>query len=517
VEDNTESKFTTTRNLKVGIDNFYPSGTIETSTMAYDNISANKFFLVQGTAKDWGTGSGVLQGLERVLVYFEKAKITYSTPGTFTSTRKVEGSQTMIDPSGGVIPSGTSGYFVEYPDVMDTTKTLLSNPAEPNVKNGFSGPKLIYDEIKKIYTSPSAMVIDYAENDPLQDYDDDGTYGEKWIGLTDKTWEARMMISDRLTGSQKFKDGPYIVHYLIMDTAGNTTHYQKDIYVENNKPIITGINIGTDINFNNTVTYPDEYRTQAYIVNNNSENKGFIETPNSEFRIRNKLFGVSITWGKGNDGKTAKITYVTQGSKIPVTSMKRGRVYQIANTAPTTDFTKYGSPNGYKDTVFVASCAGEGEAEVYEFNDGNSQSLSLGQATEATTTANIFSSFTGITDTETGLFVVKVYDTTVSTTSNGGTAVDPEFDQLAQAVLLSVSVNNTDIIDPQIEVGNFGTRHKTKINGNASKWEDNELTNVVDAVYSDYVDTTTTGIKNGYVQYQAHSTPNTTANISGKV
>jgi large repetitive protein len=519
VEDNTQSKFSTTRNLKVGIDNFYPTGEVETSTMAYDNIITeydknNKYFLVQGTAKDWGAGSGVLQGLERVLVYFEKAKIVYATPGNFNSDRTVVGNQNYIKPDG---TAATGPDFAEYLDVMDTAYTgWNSTMKEPNRKTGFSMPRLVNSGTADVpkWTSPAAMVIDYAENDPTQDYDGDGTYGEKWVGVTDKIWEARMMISDRVTGTQKFADGPYIVHYVVMDTAGNATHYQKDIYVENNKPRIEKIRIGTDINFNNEVLYPAEYRDTAYIVNNTSESKGSIETPPTEFSIRNRRFGVSIEWGKGNGTKTARVFYVTRGPQISVTSMKRGRVYQIATVNQYTDFTKYGAPNGYLGTVFVASCAGEGEpdkvAKVYELVRGNDQSLTLSDTTAFQTTAHVFDNFSGITDTDEGLFIVKIYDTTVSTVSNGGTTVDPEFDQLSQAVLLTVSIKNTDSVQPKIEVANFGRRHLPSATGSAQNYGELGLSKIADAVYTDYVNTTGT-TKNGYVQYQAHSTANTGA------
>jgi hypothetical protein len=548
VEDNTQSKFSTTRNLKVGIDNFYPTGEIETSTMAYDNIISvddknNKYFLVQGTAKDWGAGSGVLQGLERVLVYFEKAKIVYATPGTFTSTRTVVGNQTMIKPDG---TTAASSLFNLYPDVMDTARSdwyqARKDPNNPN----FSMPILVNKGTADVpkWTSDAAMVIDYAENDPTQDYDEDGTYGEKWVGVTDKIWEARMMISDRVTRTQKFADGPYIVHYVVMDTAGNATHYQKDIYVENNKPRINSINIGTDINFNDVVTFPGEYRAQSYQVNNTSESKGIIETPESEFSIRNRKFGVSITYEKGNNTKTGRVFYVTPGPQIPVTDMKRGRVYQIATVNQYTDFTKYGAPNGYLGTVFVASCAGEGNpaqvAKVCELVRGNVQSLTLSDTTAETTTAHTFDAFAGIGDTSAGMFIAKINDTTVSTASNGGTAVDPEFDQLSQAVLLTVAIKNNDTVPPKIEVANFGRRHLPSATGNAQNYLDNALTKITDAVYTDYIDTTGS-TKNGYVQYQFHSlsnnsgagedisdtggpngTPNITgnggtANISGKV
>jgi len=529
VEDATAQNFSATNSFRVGIDNFYPIiETIETSTMAYDNIAVKKYFLVQGTAKDWGDGSGSLQGLERVLVYFEEAVITYTKGAPDWTGRKVVGNQKMRKPDG---TDATTLDFVEYP-VMDTTKPLLSNPAEPNAKTGFVIPKLAYNESIKAWTSTAAMVIDYGENDPEKDYDHDGTYGEKWIGLTDKTWEARMLISNPTTGATNFKDGPYIVHYIVMDTAGNATHYQKDIYIENNKPRITQINIGTDIDFDGDVdewqsqSNPGEYRDQAYDINNTSESRGTLVVPDKDFRIRNYQFGIRLTRENGNGAKTAKVTYVTKGAAITVDKMERGRVYQIASTDVTTDFTKYGAPNGYTDTVFVAASEGEGKGTVYKFDEVISQSLSLGTGTASESVSNVYENFKinnipVIDDNPEGLFIMKVYDTTVASTLQY--PVNPEYDQLAQAVLLTVSVNNIDTIPPKIDVANFGRRHITSATGTASNYDDNVLSTVANAVYTDYIDTdkdAETGdviTKKGYVQYQAHSTPNTTAYISGKV
>ncbi|WP_461251558.1 hypothetical protein, partial [Treponema sp. R8-4-B8] len=135
VEDATAQNFSATNSFRVGIDNFYPSLTMETSIMAYDNIESltsknNKYFLVQGEAKDWGTGSGSLQGLERVLVYFEQAKITYSNTSTWEN-RKVEGNGNYLTPSGSTATVAGTTYFMDYPNVMDTTYNYTPGQNNP--------------------------------------------------------------------------------------------------------------------------------------------------------------------------------------------------------------------------------------------------------------------------------------------------------------------------------------------------------------------------------------------------
>jgi len=528
VEDKTAQNFTTTNSFRVGIDNLFPYASIETSRTASDDVSAKKYFTVQGEAQDWKTGSEIIQGLERVLVYFEEATIEYSG-ANYTGTRTVKGNQRMRKPDG---TAATTSDFYEYP-VMDATiadydpKTTIV----PNKLTGFTIPKFAKNA-SGVYTSAAAMVIDNNESEGTADYDHDGTYGEKWSGLTDKIWGARMLISNFAGTAQPFADGPYIVHYIIMDQAGNATHYQNDIYVENKKPLITNINIGTDIDFDNTVTdwtnnkNPGEYRDESYKVDISAESKSSIETKDDVFRIRNGRLGLKLNIINGNGNKNLRVSYVSKGTAKSVTTMERGHVYQIAKTAQTTDFTRYGAPNGYTDTVFVASGKGEGEGEVYEFttkSDNTQTQQFTGLGTSASLDiSKVFTGFAGVSDTTTGLFIVKVYDTTLSSGAN------PEYDQLAHAILLTISVNNTDILPPKIEVSNFGQRHIASLTGSAKNYDDNILSDIANAVYTDYVDTTVTTVgsltvttKNGYVQYQAHSTANSgttgTANISGKV
>jgi hypothetical protein len=519
VEDKTAQNFTSTYSYRIGIDNFYPSAVIETATSAYDDIKPsdpdypNKFFLVQGTATDSSASSGVLQGLERVLVYFEEAQINY--PG---GVRTVTGNQRMRNPSFGI---ATTTEFEAYP-VMDTARAgWTSTMTEPNAKTGFVIPKLVKNA-SGVWTSTAAMVIDYPENDPKEDGDNDGTYGERWAGQLDKTWQARMMISNRTTGIQQFPDGPYIVHYIVMDTAGNATHYQKDIYVENNKPRITGINIGTDIDFNGTVTdwisetNPGEYRDQSYNVDTSSEGTGRIVTSDSVFRVRNNRLGLRLTLDRGNGQKKVKVSYVTRAAgTTPATNIVKGNVYQIATTSANTEFTKFGAPNNYQNTVFVATGKGEGSGTVYQYNTVTTQAA---QNMPTGSTHYTFNSFGGVTDTTTGLFLVKVYDSTVST---GGSptqgAPDLELDQLASAVLLTISVNNTDSTPPKIAVGDFGIKYETLPMGNPQNYEENMPTPLTNANYSDYVVTDANGTKEGYVQYQSDCSPSTKAYISGKV
>jgi large repetitive protein len=508
VEDATATNFRSTYNYRIGIDNFFPKGTIATAVMAYDDPANSKYFLVEGTASDSPTGGGSvsIQGIERVLVYFEKATINYNG-----NTRTVSGNGTWLDPKNGSQIGGGAANFQSW-IVMNTARTGWTEQTTVPNETNFQIPVFSYDNTKKCYTSPSAMVIDYAEGDRTQDYDGDGTYGESWMGLTDKTWQARMLISNVAGTAQQFADGPYMVHYIIMDTAGNATHYQKDIYVENNKPFINSINIGTDIDFNNSIDQwtnennPGEYRNNAVGLTSDSELLNRITTGNELFRIRNGRFGLRLEISKGNNQKQVTVAYVTRAATaIPVANMERGNVYQIASTAVSTDFTKSGSPNNYTNTVFVAAGKGEGSATVYPFTTVASQG-----PTNVTNGVNYFTftNFGSVPDTTAGLFIIKVYDTTIS----GGR----EADQLAHAVLYTVAVSNSDTVNPKIEVADFGQKYTTKnATENPQDYDKDILTELGDAVYSDYV-ITSAGVKQGYVQYQSDS-GGAKAYISGKV
>jgi hypothetical protein len=108
-------------------------------------------------------------------------------------------------------------------------------------------------------------------------------------------------------------------------------------------------------------------------------------------------------------------------------------------------------------------------------------------------------------------FIIKVYDSTV----NPGT----EAQQLAHVALINVDFDNNDTRAPFIALADFGKEYISGggdypvLANNADRTE-RALPNTE---YTKNVVTETTGRKKGYVQYAEHSTPNTTANVSGMV
>ncbi|MCK5250171.1 MAG: hypothetical protein KAJ98_09430, partial [Spirochaetaceae bacterium] len=53
--------------------------------------------------------------------------------------------------------------------------------------------------------------------------------------------------------STNIPDGDINVHYVVVDKAGNKTHYTKSARIENNPPIIESVLLGTDVNYDTNV------------------------------------------------------------------------------------------------------------------------------------------------------------------------------------------------------------------------------------------------------------------------
>ena len=479
--------YTTSGSYSIGIDNYYPGSVINTGT-----IASGAAFELKGIAKDYGDGSGSVQGLERVLVYFEKAKIVYTKSGD-SNIRTVQGTGEYVNPRNVSIPvSGAgagdafydkTGYanngitwntsmpaMTTYPNVRDTTQANgFGGTNGPNtaVFQTFPVLKLVNKggNIGEVWESPHAMVIDRQELGDATDTDGDGTLGEVWDGLADMDWQARM-------NTTRFRDGPLMLHYIVMDKAGNAVHYQKDIFIANNKPVIRNINLGTDINGNGSVDPwkdPDapgnkgkhgefmQYRRM--VENTDAGNRRF----DSNFRIRNNRFALRLETSSGNGTKTLKASYVTPHSApMSASAMVQGGVYTISYDG-NTEWDKLGSPNNYQNTTFVASGPGTGTGTVIQYTEVSSQTQTFTGNEISATLFNSQTHFTKIPDSiktngdilthNQRLFIVKVYDSTV--------AEAPEADQLAHAVLVAVDVDNNDKKLPEVLINPFYWKSST--------------------------------------------------------
>jgi len=553
VDDNNDPSYRTNGTFSIGIDNFYPVTQIGTQTNA-----SGKFFEINGIARDYGSGSGVIQDLERILVYFEEVEVSY--PGGIRTVNKFNPGR-FLNPRG-VRPNAQDPFYAGngsaefharhgigntygrtkwatippmngvYQNMMDTTDpgyNFASPPVKWNVESFQNFPLLEQIEkpghpyFDKVWESPHAMVIDRQELGNDIDLDDDGTHGEVWNGIADKEWLARM-------DTTLFKDGPLMVHYIIMDKAGNATHYEKEIFIENKKPLITFINLGTDIDGDEIISpwiseaNPGEFmRTKEPIGTTTRGNSKLSFDP--AFRIRNNMFRIMIETdpNRGNGEKFYRVSYVQPGTRISAASMERGKVYTI-ETPGTTDWQKYGALNNTVNTTFVASGRGDGNGFVIPYTEGEvfqkaSFGMVGGNPVHAVNNITFIPSFfepkggaiaesnkTGgvITVHNQRLFIIRVYDSTIPGA--------PENEQLAHAVLVALDIDNIDTVPPNINAAPFGEEYvpSTTIIESPNK----SLVPVGQNYYNKNI-VTVGAQRKGYVEYAADSGGN--ANISGKV
>jgi hypothetical protein len=456
--------YNTRGTYNLGVDNYYPTATITTQYNA-----STKTFKVMGMASDYDSQSGSILGLERMLVYFEKGGTYYNPRG-----KKVNETDTFYT-------SGNPGYTYSGEWATIPAMTTLSNVRDygnnttlagygPNRTTFTNFPVLKVrakgGNIGDVWESPHAIVIDSQEVGDTIDTDGDGTNAEYWEGRVDKEWIAML-------DTTALPEGPITVHYVIMDQAGNASHYTDEIYIGNNRPLIREITLGTDINADQQIK-DNEYA--APISVGDTEENNIEHTTN--FRVRNSRFGFNINAVLGNNQKNYRVSYVTGKVLKKSTEMQRGKVYKIATPEETTaatlgnvgagstEWKKYGSLSAKSGTVFVASgparqTASDGYAWEYTDSTATGAYMNGAFASNTDIASNVFTIFTNMPDSSNKqydannsmilkhdkLFIVKVYDTTVS----GGT----EDKQLAHVALINLDFDNTDEWKPKAVINPF--------------------------------------------------------------
>jgi hypothetical protein len=479
------------------IDNFYPSAVIQTQ---FNAVTQN--FYVKGTAEDYNANSGPVQGLARMLVYFERN-------GTFYNAA-----------------AGVSSGMTTRPDV----KNMAITPVPGDSPNGsLANFPVLTQRSDGVWTSNHAMVIDRQELGDTTDSDTDGTYGEMWDdkGAT-KNWQARF-------NTTAFGDGPLTVHYVIMDDAGNATHYREIIYVGNNAPMIRTITLGTSLSGG-----ADIVNANPIIVGTTLDGATRADEIPTNFRVRNSRFRVQLEALYGNSGKHYRVYYVTRNANpINSTAMDRGTVYTIANPG-NTNWVSYGALNNNVGTTFVASGRANTTNDSGDATTGTVyQYIAAGAEQTGDFVNDIanninFTNFANIPDSTVPTnppdpanpplqrdrrFIIKVYDTTQS-----GAGIT-EADQLAHVALINLDINNSDTLAPAIYLAPFGQEYvlRTAANDNDNPIWANNTDRVLGPVsaYTRNVVTINndgTGTKKGYVQYAADSTASDgLADVSGMV
>ncbi|MDR2258344.1 MAG: Ig-like domain-containing protein [Treponema sp.] len=426
VTDNNTSPapYMTAATCNVLVDNYFPTAKFTTQYNA-----ATRNFYISGMAEDYGRDSGSVEGLERILVYFER-------DGGFMN-------------AGGTAFSGNPSY-------AQGKEGIAAADAPVTGINNF--PVLISD--KGNWKSNHAMVIDKQEIDQNTDTDKDGTYAEMWqdVGAA-KKWQARF-------DTTLITDGPITVHYVIMDQAGNASRYTQDIYIRNNPPVIRQFILGTDLNGDRTSL---ENHAPVVVAVRSGDTVSFKQTAaiDMQFTARNYLLNFNLITFGGNGGKYYKVSRVEAGSReTDSTALAQGEVYTIKNPG-NTDWTRLGAPNGGAGTTFVATGPAaaaddkgdpvSGTAVSYTAVSGTAKLVTLSAQDN---TGNIryegTSDFAYIPDSigssaaqDKKLFLVKVYDSTNTAPGSG------EKDQLAHAILLKLDIDNVDETPPSAGITPF--------------------------------------------------------------
>ncbi|MDC7221323.1 MAG: Ig-like domain-containing protein [Spirochaetales bacterium] len=202
-------------------DNYYPEG----SYTASSDLSGESFELA-GTATDVGTDSGTVAGIEKIVLYLEDSGTYYDLSDGSTST--------------------------------STDSLTVKNLANSDLVEAITIPA----------TSSAFITIDSLTELGSSDSDGDGFVESLVQEGNDYDWTAEI-------DSTNLPDGSITLHSLIYDEAGNISHSSDSLFVMNDHPEISSIELGTDLDFSGTIdadestTYTDDYDTTGFTVRNN--------------------------------------------------------------------------------------------------------------------------------------------------------------------------------------------------------------------------------------------------------
>ena len=454
VKDTTSPQaYTTQETLNLKIDNYYPSASYTGNT----NVKGE--YTISGYAWDTGTGDITVYGIEKIAVYLTNASGNpVNLDGTAVTagwtTQKAKLGRKTIEPFpysanpvvSAVIAEGAEQTLPFFPDMPAPVPPITSY--EPTAAG------IVVNGIGNL---GGGKYYQYFNSDPLK-----------------VEWYVR--IND----SSVIPDGHYNVNYVVFDTAGNASHYSEPIYIANNHPVIDEIWLGTDIKGANSVSDPDDYFD-------------YYNTDN--FRIRNSKFSLKLKTQNGNPGTAPngfsyRVSYVDReevnigAGGIGIT---KGDIYTITDPdsiAPNEwvdlGVLKKPADNDYRGVTFAAmnTYTGSGKARVYRYKNpsGGAAAVSLPFPSNNVKIQGFLSSASygpalikdsektasALTHTDgkfypkgsilpenrkQRFFTIKVWDSTMQGA--------PEAEQLADAVVIAVDVDNTDTQIPSIYIDPF--------------------------------------------------------------
>jgi len=474
-DSTTPNPFIKQETLNLKIDNYYPS-----ARYTGNKIITGEYYL-KGTAWDTGNSDINVQGIDKIIVYLSKGRITnngFGDPVSFETgtvlniagnplgwvrdNQKVITGRNTIEPFpynsnpviSSVIDHGTEVTLPFFPSFDEPISNGTYNATTAGLVINGNGN---YGEGGK-----DTRYYQYFELDPLK-----------------KEWYVRF------TFAPAFKDGKYDLNYVVLDTAGNASHYREEIYVANNHPVIEKIWLGTDINgkdsIENFISEANPGNYYDYSVTNN-------------FKIRNSKFNIRLETKKGNPGSTSesgfnyRLSYVNR-NEIELTkniNLIIGDIYTIKNPGSINinEWINLGilvkpDNNDYRGVTFTAmnQYHGEGKADIYTYNNvgdlNNTQRTGTFETNIITTsgflTDNLYgdsSNTTLIRDSDKTktvvgdypvgsilpenqrqrFFTIKIWDSTIGKT---------ESEQLADAHVIAIDIDNFDTQKPLINIHPF--------------------------------------------------------------
>lgn len=206
--------------ITLNVDNRYPTGTSLPVTVEPLEIEGTAA-LVQGEAED----SGVVGGIDQVHVYFVRGGQVYDLSATNST-----------------VPVVSADFYDG--DLDDAVKSFPYTPP-----NGSSATPPLYPP--PYYHIAIDNTLEFGND--LSGTGDGDSFNER-LTLSGGTysWSADF-------DSTRIPDGEIELHYVVFDDAGNGTHYQRDAFIKNNRPVINDLTVGTNLDFSLAVEADERF------------------------------------------------------------------------------------------------------------------------------------------------------------------------------------------------------------------------------------------------------------------
>ena len=389
-----------TTSVVVNEDNYFP-----TSSILSSSTLVGSSFKVQGTATDTGSGSGIIAGLKKIVVYMVRSGAVLNIKSG--SGQVAPGTITAKDMSN----AGAVGS-VPYPDT-----TLYSN----------------------YFAS-----IDNRTENGSSDVNGDGFQESLLTNGNSLDWWVQL-------NTAQLADGPVEVHYVVWDNAGNATHYVQAGFVSNNPPTITGVQLGTDLNGDQSIATAEVSPSTSNV--------------NTSFTVRNNRLSVkpTVAYNGSNSALSYKLEYYNGTSWV---------VYADS----------FGSTPSFGGTTNGVTLS-------------NLDPVSrLGESVTLNWAANGFATIPDAA-LNTAVFRVTVTDGTLQ----------------SAAITFNLGIQNNDNVAPTVDLAPMGQRYSAPLDANNGYVNFDTTKTLAASTYSENVkvsdgtDGYTSGTKEGHVEYATQS------------